>query len=897
MATSRSFSESHSTSKGEAGQDRVLLVEDQDDHAALIEIQLSAHDGGRWTVERVATLRDAVAAAAAWRPDVVVLDLNLPDSRGLATVNAFCHAHPDLPVVVATVEADETIGVEAVRIGAQDCLVKGLTAPEVIGRTLHLAMARKDGERAAARLASIVAASEDAIIGLDLDSRITSWNGGAERLYGYDASEAIGRTVAMLWPRDRQDDCGRTLERVRAGDRVPSSETTTVGKDGSVLAVSVHLSPILGAAGRPVGASMIARDISERWRAAEAVRLSREYLKTVVDNEPECLKIITPDGIILEMNPAGLEMLDAASTDQVVGRHMTDFIHGDDHGELATAQSLAMRGERARVRYRIITLTGRTRSVESIVTSLPRNGSGQVLLSLTRDVTEQQLAAESLRRSEERYRTLFDGNPQPLWVFDAESLSFLAVNDAACRRYGYSRTEFLGMTLRDIRPAEELDRLRELLAVTGDQARAPVVVRHQSKDGRIILAEVTSHPIQFDGRRAEFVVAVDVTERSRLEEQLRQSQKMEALGRLAGGVAHDFNNLLGVITGYSQMALRDVGQGAPAVRRLEEVVKAASRAADLTHQLLAFSRKQVLEAKVLDLNASVAEATKMLRRLIGENIELVPLAAERLGRVKADPGQVLQIIMNLSLNARDAMSRGGRLTIETANAEIGARPRPIYPEAKPGRYVLLAVSDTGEGMDAATRSRIFEPFFTTKEAGKGTGLGLATVYGIVRQSGGHIEVYSEPGRGSTFKVYLPRVDGVPETTVASKPQTSLGGTETILLVEDDPALRAMTRELLEDVGYRVIAADAGDAAVDRASTSSEPIDLVLTDVVMPRMTGPELAKKIGERLHGVRVLFMSGYTEGAILESSDLPQDSAFLSKPFTRDGLLAKVRELLDAR
>ena len=875
----------------------MLLVEDQADHAALIKSQLSGKEGGRWTVRHVETLQDAIAIAAGSPPDVVVLDLNLPDSRGLATVDAFCQAHPDLPVVVATAEVNDSLGVNAIRTGAQDYLVKGLVPPEVLRRTLHLAIARKEGERTAARLASIVAASDDAIIGLDLGGRITTWNGGAERLYGYLADEAIGQRVAMLWLRDREEECGRLIERICAGDRVPSSEMTSVRKDGSNLAVSLHLSPIFGAAGRCVGASMIARDVSERWRAAEAVRLSREYLKTVVDNEPECLKTMTPDGIITEMNPAGLEMLGAVRSDQVVGKPITDFIHSDDHAEMAAAQRLAAKGERARVSYRIVTLAGRTRSVESIITSLPQpSGSDQILLSLTRDVTEQQLAAESLRHSEERYRTLFDGNPQAIWVFDSETLRFLAVNDAACQRYGYSRPEFLGMTLPDIRPAEDLARIHELMSVTGDQALGPVVVRHRTKEGRIVLVEVTSHPIQFDGRRAELVLAVDVTDRNRLEEQLRQSQKMEALGRLAGGVAHDFNNLLGVITGYSEMVLRAIGQAAPVARRLEEVVKAAARAAELTQQLLAFSRKQVLEPKVLDLDESVKEAAKMLRRLIGENIQLVTIAPPRVGRVKADPGQVLQIILNLSVNARDAMPRGGRLTIETANAEIGASPRPIHPDAKPGRYVLLAVSDTGEGMDAATRSRIFEPFFTTKEAGHGTGLGLATVYGIVRQSKGHIEVYTEPGRGSTFKVYLPRVDEDPEFATAVEHQPPLGGTETILLVEDDPALRAMTLELLEDAGYRVVAADAGDKAIDVASRLEEPIDLLVTDVVMPRMTGPELARRVGEQRRRIRVLFMSGYTEGAILPSSDLPHDSAFVSKPFTRDALLGKIRELLDA-
>jgi two-component system, cell cycle sensor histidine kinase and response regulator CckA len=873
----------------------LLLVEDQPDHAALIEVQLSSRSAGHWRIEHAETLHDAISRAARAKPDVVILDLNLPDSRGLATVDTFCRAHPDLPVVVATVEDDESLGVEAIRRGAQDYLVKGLIAPELVGRSLDLAVARKEGSRAAARLASIIAASDDAIVGLDLGGVITSWNRGAEVMFGCNAQDAIGTPMAALWRRDGQDEWPRILEHIRAGDHVPSAEATLARRDGSHVAVSMSLSPIVEGTRGHVGSSLIARDMSEQWHAAEAVRRSREHLKAVVDNEPDCLKTVSADGTIVEMNAAGLEMLDGGAVD-VVGRPVTDFVHTDDHARLAEAQRRAGRGERVRVEYRIVSLSGRTRSVESIMTSLPRAvDAGDVVLSVTRDVTEQRVAAESLRQSEERYRTLFDANPEAMWVFDADTQRFLAVNAAACRRYGYSREEFLHMTLADLEASDDTDRARPSSARAGHQMTDPVPTRQRTKDGRILLVQATSNPIQFDGHRAELVLAVDVTDRNRFEEQLRQAQKMEALGRLAGGVAHDFNNLLGVITGYSEMAIRSLDGSATAARRLEEVVKAARRAADLTQQLLAFSRKQVLEPRVLDLDESVAEAGNLLRRLIGEDVQFVAISTPGLGRVKADPGQITQIIMNLALNARDAMPRGGRLTIETANAEITESRLPLLPEAKPGRYVMLAVTDTGHGIDPETRVRMFEPFFTTKEPGKGTGLGLATVYGIVRQSGGHIEVYSELGKGSTFKVYLPRVDAPADASETTPAGPARGGTEKILLVEDDPALQAMIREVLEDAGYRVVAAAAGDVAVELISRPGESIDLMITDVVMPRMTGPELARRVSARLGGVPVLYMSGYTEGAILESSDLPRESSFLSKPFSPDELLVKVRDLLD--
>jgi nitrogen-specific signal transduction histidine kinase/CheY-like chemotaxis protein len=401
-----------------------------------------------------------------------------------------------------------------------------------------------------------------------------------------------------------------------------------------------------------------------------------------------------------------------------------------------------------------------------------------------------------------------------------------------------------------------------------------------------------------NGKPFSTCILRDVSERQKLEERFRQSQKMEAVGRLAGGIAHDFNNLLTVITGFSDLLLGKPGSDATRREYAGEIRKAGERAALLTRQLLAFSRQQILLPEILDLNAVVGEVDSMLRRLIGEDIDLKTPLAPNLGRVKADPGQIQQILMNLAVNARDAMPQGGKLTIETANVELDSAYARTHAEVKPGSYVMLAVSDTGTGMVAEIQARIFEPFFTTKEKGKGTGLGLATVYGIVKQSGGNIWVYSEPGRGTSFKIYLPQVG---EATAAAAPpipsEARTGASETILLVEDDRGVRALARRVLELHGFRVLEADRGEDALQISERHEGPIHLLLTDVIMPGMSGRALADRLGTGHPETRVLFMSGYTDEAIVHHGVLESGIAFLQKPFTPDSLARKVRETLGVK
>ncbi|MGE0453208.1 MAG: PAS domain S-box protein [Vicinamibacteria bacterium] len=521
----------------------------------------------------------------------------------------------------------------------------------------------------------------------------------------------------------------------------------------------------------------------------------------------------------------------------------------------------------------------------------------EMAASLERREAESRGAQETLRASEERYRGLFENANDIVYTHDPSG-RVTSFNRAGEAITGYTRDEVLGTDILQLVAPEQRSLAGQMIEskLAGAEAATTYELEIVTRDGRRVPLEVSSRLVLADGRPVGVQgMARDVSERKRLEAQLAQAQKMEGIGRLAAGIAHDFNNLLGVIVGYCDLMEHDV-LPERARKRLGQVKDAGVRAASLTRQLLAFSRRQVLEPRVLDLNAVVADAAKLIERLIGEDIALRTRLAEDLGRVRADPGQMQQVIMNLAVNARDAMANGGSLSIETANADLDEEYAAAHAGMLAGSYVMLALSDTGAGMDAATQARIFEPFFTTKELGKGTGLGLATVYGVVKQSGGYIWVYSEPGRGTTFKVYLPRVDAAAEIPEAQRAQTSApGGSETILVVEDDSSLRELARECLERDGYAVLDAPSAFAALELARLHPARIHLLLTDVVLPGMNGRALADQLAKLFPDVRVLYVSGYTHDAIARHGVLEAGIHFLSKPYAHETLARKVREVLD--
>ena len=520
-------------------------------------------------------------------------------------------------------------------------------------------------------------------------------------------------------------------------------------------------------------------------------------------------------------------------------------------------------------------------------------------LELRRSRAERAAAEAALKGNEQRFRALVEHSWDAVALFGADG-AILYGSPATTRILGYDLAEFTALNALDLIHPEDRDavvgRLTESMA--NPRGRVDVAARVRHKDGSWRYLEGVLTNLLDDPSVGAIVNNYrDATERRSLEQQVIQAQKMEAIGRLAGGVAHDFNNILTAIGGYTDLLLADLPPDDPRRQDVDEIHHAADRAAALTQQLLAFSRRQVLQPKVIDLNALVANVEKLLRRLLGEDVQLATALAEDVGRVRADPGQVEQVIVNLAVNARDAMPAGGRLTIETRNVDLDAAYAADHRTVVPGPYVLIAVSDTGSGMSADTQSHMFEPFFTTKEVGKGTGLGLATVYGIVKQSGGSIWVYSELGHGTTIKVYLPRVDepAEPLAAPAFADPKSLRGTETILLVEDEPAVRGVARQVLARQGYTVLEAPDGHTALTMVGAGGPSVDLVLTDVVMPGMSGRTLADQLRRRCPGLRVLYMSGYTDDAIVRHGMLEPGLAYLQKPFRPDALVQKVREVLN--
>jgi PAS domain S-box-containing protein len=632
----------------------------------------------------------------------------------------------------------------------------------------------------------------------------------------------------------------------------------------------------------------------ERKHSEAALAASEVHYRTIIENVADSVFLTDATGRCLDVNPQGCT-LTGRSREELLEISVTDTYVPEERVTAATRLAETGAGRVNVFTRRMLRKDGTVVLVEGTASLLP-DGRG---ISTFRDVTDRQRAEDQIRESELRFRELAENVHEVFFIVGRA----LYVNPAYEKVFGQSREYAYSKPYAWIETVHPEDRDIALASErTAEQDRATTATEFRvvKPDGTIRWVRGQATPVQSAAGEIIRLVgtAEDITALKRTELQFHQAQKMEAVGRLAGGVAHDFNNLLTVILSYGELQLNEFAAGDAHRGDLEEIVSAAKRAAELTKQLLAFSRQQVLEPRVLDLNALVAGVHKMLKRVIGEDIDLVARAGADLGSVRADPGEIEQVLMNLVVNARDAMPNGGKLTIETANVELTDGQHGLSESVPPGPYTLLAVTDTGEGMDEATQSRIFEPFFTTKERGKGTGLGLSTVYGIVKQSGGHVAVYSEPGRGTSFKIYLPRVDEANDAEhLRQTHETIRGGSELILLVEDERAVRKITRTLLEKLGYSVIEADQPAAALALADALSKSPDMIVTDVILPGMNGRELARMLESKWPDVKVLYLSGYAGDAIVRHGVLDEGVSFLGKPFTPDGLALKVRQVLDAK
>ena len=782
-----------------------------------------------------------------------------------------------------------------------------------------------------AYLDQLVECAPEAVTILDTDQQVTRINSEFCRMFGFVPEEVLGRRLdSLVVPQDRHAESTWIEETVQKGQKV-TLESKRRRKDGTLLDVAISCAPVL-VDSKQIGSCVLYRDIDEYKRAqklSSALYRIAERTNSVTHLQGFYASIHSIVGELMNARNFYIAVYDPATqllsfphfvdeqdpppAPKRLGRGLTEYVLRTGEPLLASPEvfeELRARGEVdligapsldwLGVPLRVGNQNFGVLVVQSYSESVRFGERDKEILTFV----SQQLASaidhkrheEALRRSEARYRSLVQSAVYGIYRATVDG-RFLDVNPALIQMLGYDSVE--EVLLLDpqrevfVDPAEH-DRLMHEFQRTGSLDSAEV--RWKRKDGNPIMVRLSGRgataPDEAD--QALEIIAEDVTERRALEEQFRQAQKMEAVGRLAGGVAHDFNNLLMVVSGYSEVLLEQLDSNSDLLSKVQAIQQAADRATTLTRQLLAFSRKQLLELKVVDVNAIVADMDRLLTPLIGEDIRLTTQLAPDVGRTRADAGQLEQVIMNLVVNAKDAMPGGGKILIQTSEAKLDPT-RPEHSFITPGPYILLSVSDTGAGMDQETQSRIFEPFFTTKEKGKGTGLGLSTVYGIVKQSGGYIFAESELGHGSTFLIYLPRVADPSEHTNTKKTaQPPSGSSETVLLVEDESSVRELVRDTLISRGYKVIDAADGLAGMQLNESYSGTIDILITDVVMPGMSGKELAQRVAAARPSIKVLFLSGYTEDAILHDGALDAGTAFLQKPFTLHGLARKVHEVL---
>jgi two-component system cell cycle sensor histidine kinase/response regulator CckA len=751
------------------------------------------------------------------------------------------------------------------------------------------------------------------------------------RMFDYEAAEVVGQPLEnLVVPPDRLAESRWVTEALAQGRRI-TLETQRRKKDGTLLDVSMSCAPLL-LDGKMAGFYAGYHDISDRkrvealssalYRVAEKSSSAHDLqqffaaVHGIVDELMYArnfyIALYDPASDLLTF-PYFVDEQDSAPPPKKLGRGLTDYLIRVGQPLLATPevlQAMEERGEVARNGTRSLDWMGVPLKVNShtfgalVVQTYSRNirfgeRDKEILTFVARQLAsalEIKKNEQALRRSEARYRSLVQSSVYGIYRSSLEG-RFLDVNPALITMLGYGSAEevLLLDPQKDVfAHAEEHTRLIEEFRRTG--RLDGIEVKWKQNNGKAITVRISGRAVSSADEPADVLEAIaeDVTDRRELEDQFRQAQKMEAVGRLAGGVAHDFNNLLMVISGYAEVVLATLGPEHLLREKALAIQQASDRATTLTRQLLAFSRKQLLELKVVDVNAIIADMERLLRPLIGENVEFITSLTPDAAHTRADAGQLEQVLMNLVVNAKDAMPSGGTLTLQTEKIVVDENHRRGPTFIRPGHYVILSVSDTGMGMDKETQSRIFEPFFTTKEKGKGTGLGLSTVYGIVKQSSGYVMVQSEEGRGTSFHIYLPRVEGIAEKHAAPVPHAALGGTETVLLVEDEESVRQLVRETLAAKGYRVLEAQNGEAGVAVAAQHEGKINLVITDVIMPGMGGRELVKQLALTRPETKVLYLSGYTEDAIGSEGTIESGAAFLQKPFTLQTLSRKVREVL---
>ncbi|MBV8800777.1 MAG: PAS domain S-box protein [Alphaproteobacteria bacterium] len=773
----------------------------------------------------------------------------------------------------------------------------------------------QDVARAMQQLAAIVASTQDAIISKDLSGTILTWNTAAERIFGYKAEEIVGKSIYTLIPPDRESDEDLILERIRRGERVEHYETVRRRKNGSLIDVAITVSPLFDNEGNVIGASKIARDVSERTLADR----SAHHLAAIIESSEDAIISKDTNGIIQTWNQSA-ERLFGYKPEEIIGKPVLTLIPPERHHEEDTILGKVRRGERIE-HFETVRRTKDGRLIDISLTVSPiKDRTGKVIgaSKIARDITDKRRAAALLeeqaqrlaalneeleRRVEERTADL--RNIQTFYVHSSECHAILSrrpdgrfqydeVNPATLNLYGMSREQVVGRTTDEVLPPERAAELNAHLEASL-QANTPHSYLRKQGDS-VVDAVATPIPVEPGQAPRVAVTARDISERQSLEEQLRQAQKMEAVGQLTGGLAHDFNNLLQGIIGALDRAQHRIQQGraSEADRFIGAAIESANRAASLTHRLLAFSRRQTLDPRPTDANRLINGMEDLINRTAGPNIAVEVVGAAGLWLTKVDAPQLESAVLNLAINARDAMPEGGKLTIETANKWLDERAAQDH-DIPPGQYVSVCVTDTGVGMPPEVVARAFDPFFTTKPIGQGTGLGLSMVYGFVRQSGGQVRIYTEVGKGTTMCLYLPRYFGdAGEIDAATAHEPDKGFGETVMIVDDEATVRMLVSEVLKENSYRVLEAyDAASAM--KVLESGQPVDLLITDVGLPgSMNGRQLADAARVRRPELKVLFITGFAENAAVGNGHLDPGMAILTKPFPMTTLANKVREML---